>query len=147
MRFIQALGNSFAGLLLRALLLVGCSGDVSRSGDEEAARAIREAVFADDTEVDVDVHAVSDEGRHVELSFTGAAADQLGMDAVVPADSVQSDLKRRAKAVARRFKRQYDGADAVEQLEIAFVERASLGGASVSVGPTIEFTGSELADL
>ncbi len=86
-------------------------------------------------------------GRHVELTFTGGAADQPGMDAVAPFDSVQQRLKRRAKTVARRLKRQSAEVDRVERLEIAFMEKAALGGTSVSVGPKITFPRDELADL
>ena len=65
--------------------------------------------------------------------LTVHTAKALGMDAVMPADSVRQHLKARAEAVARRFKRQYARADQVEQLEVAFVEKASLGETSVSV--------------
>ena len=147
MRALLSVGSRFVGVLLLACMGAACSGDVTGSGDEDAARELRQSVFEEGSAVHVDVHTQGDGRRHVELSFTGAAADQLGLDAVVPADSVQQRLETRAERVARRFKRQYAQVDQVEELEIAFVEKARLGETSVSVGPTFTFTRQELADL
>ena len=147
MHTLHSLRGRLLGLLLIGLLGAACSGDVTGSGDKEAAREIRQSVFSETVDVEIDVHDGGDGGRQVELTFTGSSAEPLGIDAVMPADTVRQHLNARAETVARRLKRQYARVDQVEQLEIAFVEKASLGETSVTVGPTFTFTRQELADL
>jgi hypothetical protein len=147
MHTLPSLKGRLLGLLLIGLLGAACSGDVTGSGDKEAAREVRQSVFSETVDVEVDVHDGGDGGRQVELTFTGSSAEPLGIDAVMPADTVRQHLNARAETVARRLKRQYARVDQVEQLEIAFVEKASLGETSVTVGPTFTFTRQELADL
>jgi len=147
-------GHSLLIGALLALVAAGCGGDVEWGGVEwdwegrdAEARKVRSAIapaVAGSVEVDVGQRA---DGRRIDITVTGAPADNIGLGSVSFPDSVEQELKARAKAIARSLHSSYEHADRIGQVEISFMKEGELGPIGVSTGRKFSFEGGELEKL
>lgn len=141
-------------LVLLAVVVGACSGDVEWEGVEwdwkgqdAETRKVRSAIApAVAGSVEVDVEQGTD-GRQIDITVTGTPADSIDLGSVSFPESVERELKSRAKAIARALHSSYEHADQIGRVEISFMKEGELGPVGVSTGRKFSFEGGELEKL